>query len=129
MHEENYISHGSSTTTKQLGDCIPENAKKKPGDNTPENRGNAHALIAINSSPNAWIIDSGESHHMEATLDVLSSLKSCMGPPILMGDDSLVEVSGQGRVDLENGSFENVLHVPKLFINLLFLYQITHSST
>jgi hypothetical protein len=88
-----------------------------------------HALIAINSSPDAWIIDSGASHHMEATKYVLSSLKTCTGPPILMGDDSPVEVSGQGRVDLENGSFENVLHILKLSVNLLFVYQITHTGT
>jgi hypothetical protein len=50
-----------------LGDCIPENAKKKPGDKAPQNRGNSHALISIHSSPDAWILDSGASHHMEAT--------------------------------------------------------------
>jgi hypothetical protein len=47
-----------------------------------------------------------------------SSLKPCTGPPILMGDDTPVKVCGQGRVDLDNGSFENVLHVPKLSINI-----------
>jgi hypothetical protein len=88
-----------------------------------------HALIAINYSPDAWIIDSGASHHIAATKDVLSSLTACTGPPILMGDDSLVEVTGQGRVDLQNGSFENVLHVPKLSINLLSVYQIIHTGT
>jgi hypothetical protein len=45
-----------------------------------------------------------------------------------MGDDSPIEVSGQGRVDLKNGSFDNVLHVLKLVVNILFVYQITHSS-
>jgi hypothetical protein len=52
-----------------------------------------------------------------------------MGPPILMGDDTPVEVTGQGRVDLQHGSFENVLHVPKLSMNLLSIYQITHTGT
>jgi hypothetical protein len=52
-----------------------------------------------------------------------------MGPPILMGDDTPVEVIGQGRVELPHRSFENVLHVPKLSMNLLFVYQITHSGT
>jgi hypothetical protein len=46
-----------------------------------------------------------------------------------MGDDTLVEIIGQGRVELQHKSFENVLHVSKLFVNLLFVYQITHSST
>ena len=73
-----------------------------------------HALIVINSYPYAWIIDSGESHHMETIEYVLSSLKSCSSPLIPMGYDSLVEVSRQGKVDLKNGSFENVLDVLKL---------------
>jgi hypothetical protein len=42
-----------------------------------------------------------------------------------MGDDTPVEVAGEGRVELHNGSFENVLHVPKLSMNLLSVYQIT----
>jgi len=31
-------------------------------------------------------------------------------------------------VDLENGSFENVMHVLKLSVNLLSLYRITRSN-
>ena len=112
-----------------LGDYIPENAKKKPEDKPPERRGNSHALIAINSSPDAWILDSGASYHMAATKNVLSSITACTGPPILMGDDTPVEVTGQGRVELQHGSFENVLHIPKLSVNLLSIYQITHSGT
>jgi hypothetical protein len=46
-----------------------------------------------------------------------------------MGDDTPVEVTRQGRVELQHGSFENVLHVPKLSVNLLFVYQIVHSGT
>jgi hypothetical protein len=44
-----------------------------------------------------------------------------------MGDDTLVKVSGQGRVDLDNECFRDVLYVPKLSINLLSIYRITHS--
>jgi hypothetical protein len=95
-----------------LGDHIPEGAKKKPEDQSP--RGNPHALVVVHSSPDAWIVDSGTSHHMASTQDVLSSLTTCNGPPILMGDDSPVEVSRKGRVELDHGSFENILHVPKL---------------
>jgi hypothetical protein len=36
-----------------LQDCIPENSKKKLGDQLPEKRGNSHALIYIHSSPYA----------------------------------------------------------------------------
>jgi hypothetical protein len=45
-----------------------------------------------------------------------------------MGDDTPVAVAGEGRVELLYGSFENVLHVPKLCINLLSVYQITQTG-
>jgi hypothetical protein len=49
-----------------LGYHIPEGAKKKkPKDQNPKKGNSSHALIAINSSPDAWIVDSGESHHMD----------------------------------------------------------------
>jgi hypothetical protein len=46
-----------------------------------------------------------------------------------MGDNSLVEVIDKGRIELTNKRFENVLHVPKTFINILSMYQMTNSST
>eukprot|EP00253_Pinus_taeda_P022653 PITA_22653 len=66
---------------------------------------------------------------MATAKEVYSSLDACKGPPILMGDDSPIEVTGKGRVELLHGSFEDVLHVPKLLVNLLSVYQITHSNT
>jgi hypothetical protein len=112
-----------------LRDCIPENAKKKPGDKVPQNRGNSHSLIDIHSYLDAWILYSGASHHMAAIKDILSSLTTFTGPPILMGDDIPIEVTRQGRVEIQHGSFKNVLHVPKLSMNLLYVYQITHKCT
>jgi hypothetical protein len=79
-------------------------------------------LIAINSSPHAWIVDLEASHHMAASEVFYSSLDACKGPPILMGDNSSIEVTDKGRIELTNGSFENVLHVPKLSVNLLSVY-------
>jgi hypothetical protein len=86
-------------------------------------------LIAINSSPDAWIIDLGASHHMDSTKAVYSSLDACKGPPILMGDNSPVAVTDKGRIQLTNGSFENMLHVPKVFIIRLSMYQNMNSRT
>jgi hypothetical protein len=85
-------------------------------------------MVAINSSSDSWIIDSGASHHMAAKEEFFSSLSLCLRPPILMGDDTLVEVAGEGRVELHNGSFENVLHVPNISMNLLSVYQITQKD-
>jgi hypothetical protein len=45
-----------------------------------------------------------------------------------MGYNSLVEVTNKGRIELTNISFKNVLHLPKLSVNLLFVYQMTNSG-
>jgi hypothetical protein len=58
-----------------LGDHIPKGSKnKKPKDQNLKKGNSSHALISINSSPDSWIIDSGASHHMDATKQVYSSL-------------------------------------------------------
>jgi len=111
-----------------LGAQIPWDANKKSKYKVPTKRGNYHALINSHSSPHAWILDLGASHHMEATKDIFSYLTASAGPPILIGDDTLVEVTRQGRVELQRGSFDNVFHVPKLSMNLLSIYQITQSG-
>jgi hypothetical protein len=66
---------------------------------------------------------------MAASKEIYSSLDACKGPPILMGNNSYVEVTGKGRIELTNGSFENVFHIPKLSVNLLSMFQMTNSRT
>jgi hypothetical protein len=130
MHEKKIDLMSQILQQNNLGDHIPVGAKKKKLEDPNSKKGNSiHPLIAINSSPNAWIVDLGASHHMAASEEVYSSLDACKGTPILMGDKSSVEVTGKGRIELTNGSFENVLHVPKLSVNLLFVYQIENSGT
>jgi hypothetical protein len=113
-----------------LGDRIPEGSKKKKPEDLNSKKGNSsHALISINSSPYAWIVDSGASHHMAASRAVYSSLDACKGPAILMGGNSYVEVTSKGSIELTNRIFENVLHVPKLSVNLFSVYQMMNSGT
>jgi hypothetical protein len=57
--------------------------------------------------------------------EVFTSLSSSSRPPILMGDDTPIEIAGKGRVETPYGSFENVLHFPNISINMLSVYQIT----
>ena len=58
-----------------LGDRIPEGAKKKkPKDMNPKKGNYSHALISINSSLDAWIVDLGALHHMDSTKEFYSSL-------------------------------------------------------
>ena len=47
-----------------LGNFIPEGVKKWKEEDIAPKKGNHHALVAINSSSDSWIIDSGASHHM-----------------------------------------------------------------
>jgi hypothetical protein len=102
-----------------LGNFIPKGVKKQKEEDLDPKKGNHHALVAINSSFDSWIIDSSATHHMAMKDEVFSSLSPYSRPPILMGDDTPVTIAGEGRVELHNGSFENVLHVPNLSMNLL----------
>jgi hypothetical protein len=66
---------------------------------------------------------------MAATKAIYSSLDACKGTPIMMGDNSPVEVTDKGMIELTNESFENVMHVTKIFVNLLSVYQMKNSGT
>ena len=46
-----------------------------------------------------------------------------------MGDDSEIQAKVIGRIDLEDGYFNNVLFVPNLAANLLFVYQMKQTCT
>jgi hypothetical protein len=111
-----------------LGNFILEGVKKEKEEDHSPKKGNHHALVAINSSSDSWIIDSSASHHMVAKDELFSSLSPCSRPPIIMGDDTPVAVEGEWRVELYNGSFENVLHVPNISMNLLSVYQIAQKG-
>ena len=51
------------------------------------------------------------------------------GPPIVLGDNSLTDSMGKGRIDIDHGNFNNVLYVPGLAYNLLSVYQMTHTGS
>ena len=59
---------------------------------------------------------------MDATKEVYYSLDACKGPPSLMGDNSSVEVTEKGRIEITNKIFENVFYVSKISINILSVY-------
>jgi hypothetical protein len=48
---------------------------------------------------------------------------------IFIGNDYSIEVCGRGRVDLDHGCFQDVLHVLNLSVSLLSIYKIVHSGT
>ena len=86
-------------------------------------------MVAGTSSSPSFIIESGASRHMVLTKETFSSLEMSKGPPIVLGYDSLTDSLGKGRIDLDHGSFNNVLYVPGLSSNLLSVYQMTHSRS
>ncbi|KAH9321305.1 hypothetical protein KI387_015944, partial [Taxus chinensis] len=84
------------------------------------------ALVAKVAPSSTWIIDSGASHHMGSSHVEFSNIEPCGMSQITMGNDTTVSVSGSGSVEMDGGTFNQVLSVPDLSTNLLSVYQITH---
>ena len=110
----------------KLGDHILEGTKNKSEYYALKKGNSRHALISINSSIDTQIVDSSASSHMASTNEALYSLDECKGPTILTGDDSSIKITNKGMIELHHGTFYNVLHVPKVSLNLLYVYQITN---
>ena len=141
MNKCSYCSKGNHTESscmkKQIdmltnlleknGISLPESSKKREGGSSSDDRERVHALVAGTSSSPSFIIDSGASRHMVSTK--VSSLDMLKGPSIVLGDDSLTESKGKGRIDLDHGKFNNVLYVPGLASNLLSVYQMTRTRS
>ena len=66
---------------------------------------------------------------MVSTKETFSSLDMSKGPPIFLGDDSLTDSLGKGRIDIDHGKFNNVLYVLVLASNILSVYQMTHAGS
>ena len=99
-----------------------EGAKKKEGGSISNYKEMCHSLVAGSSIFSSFIIDSGASRHMASMQYSFSSIHPYSVPSILMGDDLEILGKGIGRIDLDNGYFNNVLFVPNLAMNLLFFY-------
>ena len=66
---------------------------------------------------------------MVASKESFSSLDLTDGPSIHMVDDSHIPYVGKGTIQFEHGVFNNVLYVPFLAANLLYVYQMTHNGS
>ena len=51
------------------------------------------------------------------------------GPNIFLGYNSETESKGKGIIHFDHDSFNNVLYVPSITINLLSIYQMTHTGS
>ena len=108
---------------------LPEGARKKEGRLSSENKDKCHALVVVYSASYSFIIDLGALRHMDSIQYSFSDIHPYSGPSILMGDDSEIQAKWIGRIDLEDGYFNNVLFVPDLAVNLLSIYKITHTGS
>ena len=53
---------------------------------------------------------------MVLTRETFSSLDDSKGPKIVLGGNSITDSMGKGRIDLDHGSFNDVLYVPGLVV-------------
>ena len=65
---------------------------------------------------------------MVASIESFSSLKATNGPSIHRGDDSQIRAEEKGSIKLKHGMFKDVLYVPSLAVNLLYVYHMTHTG-
>ncbi|KAL0533496.1 hypothetical protein IC582_027528 [Cucumis melo] len=84
------------------------------------------SLISVDGQ-NPWILDSGATDHLTSFSEHFVSYTSCAGnEKIWIANGSLAPIVGKGQIVLFDGfSLHNVLHVPKLFYNLLSISKIT----
>ena len=87
---------------------LPDCSNKREEGSNSEDKERLHALVACTSISPSFIINSGASRHMVSTKETFSSLDMLKVPPIVLGDDSLTDSSGKGRIDLDHGNFKNV---------------------
>ena len=114
---------------KNNGISLLDSSKKREGGSNSQDRERVHALVTGTSSSPSFIIDSVASRHMVSTKEAFTSLDMSKGPPIVLGDDSLIDNLGKGRIDIDHGKFSNVLSVPGIASNLLSVYQMTHTGS
>ena len=108
---------------------VPASARKADHrEETEEHDERCHALKASCSRTHAFLIDLGASNHIVASRESFSSLEYTNDPIIHMGNDSQIRAKGKGSNKREHGKFKDVLYVPSLAVNLLSIYQMTHTG-
>ena len=105
---------------------LPDSFRRRDQQDREPQHEKGHALMESTSKSKSLLIDSGASNHMMESIDSFSSLETGKIIPIHMGDDFTIISKGQGTVNLEHGSFFNVL--PSLASNLPRVYQMNHTE-
>ena len=66
---------------------------------------------------------------MVASKEFFTTLTLSGGPSIHMGDDNQILVAMRGSIKIQHDEFKNVLYVPSLATNLLYVYQMNHTGS
>ena len=77
----------------------------------------------------AYLIDSRASNHMVSCKESFTTLDILQGLNIHMGDNSQIPAIDRCYIKIQHGKFKNVLYVPSLATNLLYVYQMTHTGS
>ena len=88
-----------------------------------------HSLKEGLTPSKAYLIDYEASNHMVSSKELFTIIDISGGPRIHMGDDSQILFVGRGSIKIQHVEFKNVLYVPSLTTNLLFVYQMTHTGS
>ena len=85
------------------------------------------ALKADVLNKEEWVTDSGATCHMSHNMEKFVVLDNdCNKEKFFLGDDTTLELIGNGNVFVEDGVFNNFMLVPNLKSNLLSLFQIAN---
>ncbi|KAK2433017.1 putative mitochondrial protein [Trifolium repens] len=83
--------------------------------------------VSNTPSNRCWILDSGATDHMTPLARHFSTYSPCpSNKKIATADGTLITVAGQGDVQINHSmTLKNVLHIPKLAINLISIQKLT----
>nr|KYP63418.1 hypothetical protein KK1_017987 [Cajanus cajan] len=78
--------------------------------------------------PSLWVLDSGATDHMTPSSKFFSTYFPCpSNKKIATADGTLITVAGIGNIHINPFiTLKNVLHVPKLYTNLISVQKLTN---
>ena len=66
---------------------------------------------------------------MASSREIFSSFEASPIPHIIIGNNIVIIVYGKGTICIRDGTFNDLLYVPSLSVNLLSVYHISHSGS
>ena len=107
---------------------LPQGSKKYDVGPLIEDHERFHALKEALTQSKYYLIYSRASNRVVSSKESFTTLDLSGGTSINMGDNSHILVVGRVSIKIQHEEFKNVLYVPSLTENLLFVYQMTHTG-